>query len=171
MYTRGYKVLLQLLNYYERGNATFGRLQGILRVQGLCFLCFYKNDSSQLDIVLVPYVCLVNIHQAFNLLLQNMLTRIKWEVYEDDEKLERRSLVGSILHTKSKVVMLGCSNRITCGGLQATFIFYNTFSASFQIMWCPLAFIILSLLLILVIKVVFQLSYIQVNGQLLILFF
>ncbi len=46
MYTRGYKVLLQLLNYYERGNATFGRLQGILRVQGLCFLCFYKNDSS-----------------------------------------------------------------------------------------------------------------------------
>jgi hypothetical protein len=46
-------------------------------------------------------------------------------------KSERRSMVGSILHAKSKVVMLGCSNTITCGGLQATFISYNTFSASF----------------------------------------
>jgi hypothetical protein len=35
MYTRGYKVLFQLLNYHERGNATFGRLQGMVRVQGL----------------------------------------------------------------------------------------------------------------------------------------
>jgi hypothetical protein len=70
-------------------------------------------------------------------------------------KSERRSLVGSILHTKSKVVMLGCNNTITCGALQATFIFDNTFLASFQIMWCPLAFIIISLFLILVIKVVF----------------
>jgi hypothetical protein len=51
--------------------------------------------------------------------------------------------------------MLGCSNTTTCGALQATFIFATPLQPPLKIMWCPLAFIIISLLPIHVIKVVF----------------